>query len=144
MLSIYEKGSGQKIKRDKTCIFFSSNTEPELQTRIQQVLAVLAIRQFEKYLGMPAFVGRAKKQSFIYIKERVWKKLQGWKEKLLSQASREVLIKSVIQAIPTYSMSCFKLPKGLIKDIEAMITKILVGLQWGFNKGPLGEVGKAL
>ena len=121
MLSIYEKGSGQKIKRDKTCIFFSSNTKPELQTRIQQVLVVLAIRQFEKYLGMPAFVGKAKKQSFIYIKERVWKKLQGWKEKLLSQASREVLIKSVIQAIPTYSMSCFKLPKGLIKDIEAMI-----------------------
>ena len=128
MLSIYEKGSGQKIKRDKTCIFFSSNTEPELQTRIQQVLA-LAIRQFEKYLGMPAFVGRAKKQSFIYIKERVWKKLQGWKEKLLSQAGREVLIKSMIQAIPTYSMSCFKLPKGLIKDIEAMIRKFW----WGYS-----------
>ena len=52
--------------------------------------------QYEKYLGLPALVGRAKKQSFIYIKKRVWRKLQGWKEKLLSQASREVLIKSVI------------------------------------------------
>ena len=121
MLSIYEKGSSQKINRDKTCIFVTSNTEPELQTRIQQVLVVPAIRQYEKYLGMPAFVGRAKKQSFIYIKERVWKKLQSWKEKLLSQAGREILIKSVIQAIPTYSMSCFKLPKGLIMNIEAMI-----------------------
>ena len=84
VLSFYEKGFGQKINRDKTCIFFSSNTEPELQTRIQQVLVVPAIRQYEKYLGMPAFVGRAKKQSFIYIKQRVWKKLQDWKEKLLS------------------------------------------------------------
>ena len=121
VLSIYEKGSSQKINRDKTCIFFTSNTKPELQTRIQQVLVVPAIGQYEKYLGMPAFVGRAKKQSFIYIKERVWKKLQGWKEKILSQAGREVLIKSVIEAIPTYSMSCFKLPKGLIKDIEVMI-----------------------
>ena len=82
VLSIYEKGSSQKINRDKTCIFFTSNTKPELQTRIQQVLVVLAIGQYEKYLGMPAFVGRAKKQSFIYIKERVWKKLQGWKEKI--------------------------------------------------------------
>ena len=72
VLSIYEKGSGQKINKDKTCIFFSSNTEPELQTCIQQVLAVPAIRQYEKYLGMPAFVGRAKKQSFIYIKEDKW------------------------------------------------------------------------
>ena len=57
----------------------------------------------------------------------MWKKLQGLKQKLLSQASREVLIKSVIQAIPTYSMSCFKLPKGLIKDIEAMIQKFWWG-----------------
>ena len=53
----------------------------------------------------------------------MWKKLQGLKEKILSQVGRKVLIKSVIQAIPTYSMSCFKLPKGLIKDIEVMIYK---------------------
>ena len=74
-------------------------------------------------------MGRAKKQSFIYIKERVWKKLQGWKEKLLSQAGKEVLIKSVIQAIPTYTMSCFKLPKGLIKELEILIRKFW----WGYN-----------
>ena len=55
---------------------------------------------YEKYLGLPALVGRARKQSFIYIKERIWKKLQGWKEKLLSQAGREVLIKSVIKPFP--------------------------------------------
>ena len=49
--------------------------------------------------------------------------IAGMEGKLLSQAGREVLIKSVIQAIPTYSMSCFKLPKGLIKEIEIMIRK---------------------
>ena len=77
VLLAYEKGSGQTINRVKTCIFFSSNIELDLQTHIQHVLVVPAIRQYEKYLGLPAFVGRAKKQSFIYIKERVWKKLQG-------------------------------------------------------------------
>ena len=53
----------------------------------------------------------------------MWKKLQGWKEKLFSQAGREVLIKSVIQEIPTYTMSCFKLPRGLIKELEVLVHK---------------------
>ena len=78
---------------------------------------------------LPALVGRAKKKSFIYIKKRVWRKLQGWKEKLLSQAGREVLIKLVIQAIPTYTMSCFKLPKRLIKELEILIQKFC----WGYS-----------
>ena len=40
-----------------------------------------------------------------------------------------MLIKSVIQVIPTYTMSCFKLPKGLIKDLEILICKFW----WGFG-----------
>jgi hypothetical protein len=49
--------------------------------------------------------------------------LKGWKEKLLSQAGREVLIKAVAQAIPAYSMSCFRLPIKLCKELEAMIRR---------------------
>ena len=46
---------------------------------------------------------------------------------MLSHAEREVFIKSVIQAIPTYAMGCFKLPLGLCDDIEAMIKKFWWG-----------------
>ena len=45
-------------------------------------------------------------------------KTQGWKDKLLSQASREVLLKAVVQAIPTYSMNCFKLTQTLCPELE--------------------------
>jgi len=41
-------------------------------------------------------VGRRKKESFDYIKERIWRKLQGWEEKLLSQGGRDILIKAVV------------------------------------------------
>ena len=80
-----------------------------------------------KYLGLPAVVGKKKKASFNYIKERVWSKLQGWNEKLLFQAGREILLKAVVQAIPTFAMSCFKLPVGLCDEIEALIRKFYWG-----------------
>ena len=75
ILAIYERGLGQKINRDKTNILFSSNTTLDMKNRIQTILGVPTIRQYEKYIGLPALVQRAKRQSLIYIKEKVWKKL---------------------------------------------------------------------
>ena len=63
ILAIYQRGSGQKINRDKTNIFFSLNTLQATQVRIQQFLGVPTIRQYEKYLGLLALVGRAKRKS---------------------------------------------------------------------------------
>ena len=94
---------------------------------MQVLLGVPVIRNYEKYLELPSFVGRQKKACFIQIKERIWAKMQGWKEKLLSQAGKKVKIKAVVQSIPTYSMSVFRIPIGCLKDIEAMIRKFWWG-----------------
>ena len=123
ILSSYERVLGKKLNRDKTSLFFSKFTPLEMQNQIMNALGVSTLRQYEEYLGLPALVGRNKKASFDHLKQRVWKKLQGWEGKLLSQAKREVLIKAVIQAIPTYTMSCFKLPIMLCHDIESLVRK---------------------
>ena len=64
-------------------------------------------------------------QVFSILKERIGQKLVGWKGRLLSiwgvGGGREILIKAVAQAIPTYTMSCFILPQGLCDDIESMV-----------------------
>ena len=56
----------------------------EMQNQIMSALGVSALRQCEEYLGLPAMVGRNKRASFDHLKQRVWKKLQGWEGKLLS------------------------------------------------------------
>ena len=71
-----------------------------------------------KYLGLPSMIGWSKKLIFAEIKEKVYKKLAGWKGKFLSLGGKEILIKAVAQAIPSYTMSCFLLPKSLCEDLE--------------------------
>ena len=127
ILSSYERVSGQKLNREKTSFFFSKFTAVDVQNQIMATLGVSDLKQYEDYLGLPALVGRNKKASFEKIQQRVWKCLQGWEGKLLSQAGREVLIKSVIQSIPTYAMGCFKFSVTLCHEIESLIRKFWWG-----------------
>ncbi|KAL0433988.1 UNVERIFIED_CONTAM: hypothetical protein Slati_2733100 [Sesamum latifolium] len=77
--------------------------------------------QHAKYLGLPAVVRRSKREIFDGLKVRIWRKMQSWLARLLSQARWAVLIKSVLQVIPSYAMNCFKMPDGLLSDIESMM-----------------------
>ena len=108
ILKEYDEASGQKMNRSKTSLFFSKSVLKEEKHGIKVAIGVPEILHYEKYLELPSLVGKGKKESFNYIKEKVWQKLQGWEAKLLSQAVREVLLKVVIQAILTYTMGCFK------------------------------------
>ena len=73
-------------------LYFSSNTARENQEEIKARFGAQVIKQHEKYLGLSSLVGRNKKNSF---KEKLAKKLAGWREKLLLKAGKEILIKVV-------------------------------------------------
>ena len=72
----------------------------------------------DKYLGFPANVGMDISGCFQFMIGRIIIKISGWKEKLLSVGGKEILHKSVVQAIPAYAMSVFKIPKKIVKELS--------------------------
>jgi hypothetical protein len=123
ILEIYEAGSGQKLNLSKTSIFFffSRNTPLERKQEILQQSGLVESTRIESYLGLPTFIGKSKHLAFQDIVERVTNRLSNWKIKFLSQARKEVLLKAVVQAIPTYSMGVFLLPISLCKEINKLM-----------------------
>ncbi|WOH14698.1 hypothetical protein DCAR_0934220 [Daucus carota subsp. sativus] len=54
------------------------------------------------YLGLPKTVSSNRWGTFRYVKEKIWNRLQSWKGLTVSRTGKEILIKSVIQSIPSY------------------------------------------
>ncbi|XP_071683223.1 uncharacterized protein [Lolium perenne] len=134
ILEKYCNASGQRVNLDKSSIFFSKGCTEARRQSVKNILNVPNETLNEKYLGMPSDVGKSKNGAFKYLKDRMWKKIQGWLEQLLASAGKEVLIKAVAMAIPIFSMSCFKLPRGLCEAINAMLRSFWWGNKDGKRK----------
>ena len=127
ILQLYAKASGQLINLVKSSIFFSSNVDVAQRDWIKNRLDVKEVDKFETYLGLPTLIGRSKYQTFAYLKDKVWKKLQGWKGNLLSKTEKEVLIKAVPQFIPTYTVGVFQLLVKLCNEINSLCARFWWG-----------------
>ncbi|WMV39938.1 hypothetical protein MTR67_033323 [Solanum verrucosum] len=82
------------------------------------------------YLGMP--LGAKSKSIDIWnsVIEKCEKKLAKWKSQYLSKGGRPTLINSVLDALPTYMMSLFPIPPGVIKRLDRIRRNFL----WQGNK----------
>ena len=130
ILGQYEVASRQVINRQKTSLFFSKNTKPEIKRMIQHQLGARIMTNSDKYLGLPMTSGKSKVNTFKDLQEKITKHVMGWNEKFISKVGHEVLIKTVAHEIPTYAMSLFKLPKSMCDTISSLLARYW----WGKNK----------
>jgi len=127
----FEVGTGQMLSPSKCSLLVRENLAQVEKAEICNVLRV-GKAQFEaKYLGLPKLDGRQKQERFQPLKEKFVKRMAAWTEKHLSSAGKEVQIKSVAQAIPTYIMSVFQLSSAVCEELERGIRNFW----WGAEKG---------
>ena len=82
-----------------------------------EILDIMTESLSNKYLGFPSMIGVDRMDCFLHLIERIRKMVNGWKERTLSFGGKEVLIKAVAQAFPTYAISVFKFSKKNCKWI---------------------------
>ncbi|XP_025684704.1 uncharacterized protein [Arachis hypogaea] len=100
ILNKYTEASGQRINTEKSGLIFRSHVSIQRRVNIEEITGMASWEEPGRYLGLPTRWGRSKNKALEWIQEKILDKMQGWKEKLLNQAGKEVLIKAVIQVIP--------------------------------------------
>ncbi|CAA7020450.1 unnamed protein product [Microthlaspi erraticum] len=151
ILQKYEDASGQMINLQKSSITFSRKTPQEIRQRVKSTLNIDKEGGQGKYLGLPESFGRKKKDIFSRIVDRIRQKSIHYSSRFLSNAGKVTIIKSVLATIPTYSMSCFKIPTGLCKRIQSALTRFwwdskpgkrkMCWLAWGKLTRPKNQGG---
>lgn len=77
ILEVYERCSGQMINKAKSAIMFSTNTKNSDREGVRGVLNITCETGNDRYLGLPVHVAKPKSEVFSYLKDRVWKRIQG-------------------------------------------------------------------
>ena len=111
--------SGQRVNRDKSGLIFSKLVSLNQRRRIKSELQMKKISDQASYLGAPLFSSGNRTKDFKYLQDKLEARLLGWRSKSLSWAGRSTLIKSVAQAIPTYTFSTFDVPIGVCDKLDA-------------------------
>ncbi|CAL9241618.1 unnamed protein product, partial [Arabidopsis halleri] len=113
---------------------FGSKVQPQRKTDIKNILGIHQEGGMGTYLGLPEKIHGSKAQVFAFVQDRLKSRINTWSSKFLSKGGKEILIKSVAQALPTYVMSCFLLPK----NIRSKLSSAISNFWWSNNQESRG------
>jgi len=125
----YQAFSGLCVNYKKSTLVALGKEEAWIE-HVQEILGCSTTQLPIQYLGLPLGANMRKASAWKSIIEKVQKRLKTWKSSCLSRAGRLVLVKSVLNSLPLYYLSLFKVPKKVANDIVRLQRKFL----WSGNK----------
>lgn len=134
ILNDFQKGTGQLLSESKCSLLFRELCPEDTREEIKRTLGVVLASFESKYLGLPTPEGRMKDENFQPIMDRFGKRCNDWSEKFMSYAAKEVHVKSIVQALPCFTLGVFLLSKGFCDKYEKMIRDFWWGDEIGYRK----------
>jgi hypothetical protein len=129
ILSDFIEASGMTLNLDKSKLFFF-NTPAAVQSHISKLLGIHKSSLPSNYLGIPLTGAPTKSISWDNLLLSISNRLANWTFKPLNIAARLVLLKSVLQTLPTYLFTALAAPKQIIRVVRNLQRNFLwQGLQ---------------
>lgn len=115
LLNAFCEQFGLSINISKSELYISPNFGGRERGILESIFRFKVVPNPGIYLGASLhYSGRTKKEVFNSLVEKVSCKLQGWKCRLLTFVGRCIMVKHVLQTVPIYLMSVFKIPGGVL------------------------------
>ncbi|GJY84138.1 hypothetical protein Tco_0497514 [Tanacetum coccineum] len=104
-----------------------TNGVQNLVTQATSLIGCGIMQKPFRYLGV--MVGDCMSRKFAWTDtiQKLRSRLSNWKVKTLSVGGRLTLLKSVLGASPLYNMSIYRVPKGVLKEMEAIRSNFFIG-----------------
>ncbi|XP_016195906.1 uncharacterized protein LOC107636951 [Arachis ipaensis] len=133
LLRCFEVMSGLSINFEKSSLI-PVNCSEEWVERMCRVLGCQTASLPVKYLGINLGVNPRLVKTWKPVIDKVEDKLSLWKAKVLSKAGKLVLIKSVLNSLPVYYLSLYKMPTTVAKKLISLQRRFF----WGKDDGKAG------
>ena len=119
--------SGHRISKEKTTIFFSKNTDPVVASQIGDGFGFQITNNIGKYLGVPLIHGRTTTNSYSYLVDKLQMRSSSYHSSRLSLGGRTTLAKTVLSALPIYTMQISVLPCSTCTKLDALCRNFIWG-----------------
>ncbi|KAJ9186725.1 hypothetical protein P3X46_002268 [Hevea brasiliensis] len=117
-----------QLRRElETILYWEELIYNSLRRNLCNVLGVRETDDLGRYLGVPLLHSRVTKATYQYIVDKVRKKLNSWNVKKLSLAGRVTLARSVLAAIPIYSMQTACIPQAVCHEVDKLCHQFIWG-----------------